>query len=225
MSFVIEGRGGGLRLIAVAAVAVVAATIGTACDNVTNPSTAGVDTLYATSFWSGTLASDGLGNYNFFDSSDVAVGDLDALLNGETIRGLVIFDIAAYATSDSVESATLRVDECAVSGTPFASFGTVVVDHLSPSPPSPGLYAGGTTGSNIGTISSDTLMGYHSLAVDSAAQHDVTAGLTYSTWRLRFSTEDGNANGVSDYVAFRGIKTGVCTGSSSRLPALIITTK
>jgi hypothetical protein len=226
LSFVREAHSG-LRVAIITGAAIVAAGLSSACDNVTNPNPPGVDTLYAQPIWSGTVASDGNGNYSFFDSSDVAVGDLDGYLNGETVRGLVMFDVAAYPTTDTVATAVLRVDECAVVGAPFsfADSNPIVVDHLGPQPPSIGLYAGGATGTNLGTISDDTISGYHSLRVDSAAQHDITAGQTYSSWRLRFLYVDGNHNGVSDFVAFRGVKNGVCTGNSTRLPALIITTK
>jgi hypothetical protein len=224
LSFVREAHSG-LRVAIITGAAIVAAGLSSACDNVTSSNPPAVDTLYAVQTWSGTVASDGNGNYSFFDSSDVAVGDLDAYLNGETVRGLVMFDVAAYSTTDTLVTAVLRVDECAVVGSPIPAFGTVVVDHLAPQPPSIGLYASGATGTNLGTISADTIIGYHSLEVDSATIHDIKAGDTYSSWRLRFSNVDGNANGVSDFVAFRGVKNGVCTGSTTRLPALIITTK
>jgi hypothetical protein len=85
----------------------------------------GVDTIPAVMGYTGTLVTKS-GNYAFSDSSDIAVGDLDADNPGETQRGFVTFDISAL-DGDSAESASLRVYECAVFGDPFSSLGSVVV--------------------------------------------------------------------------------------------------
>jgi hypothetical protein len=182
----------------------------------------GVDTIPLVTGNSGTVVTKN-GDYAFSDSSDIAVGDLDAANPGETQRGFVTFDVSAL-DGDSAESATLRVYECAVLGDPFASLGSVVVDHVSPgTPPGQSQYSGSTLASNLGTIAPDATVGFRYLTVTSAVESDVASNATYSQFRLRFSIEDGNNNGVNDYVDFNTINSGDCTGDAANAPVLIVT--
>jgi hypothetical protein len=182
----------------------------------------GVDTIQAVFGYTGTVVTKS-GSYGFADSSDIAVGDLDALNAGETQRGFVTFDISALS-GDSAKSASLRVYECAVIGDPFSSLGSVVVDHVTPgTPPGSSQYTGSTLASDIGTIAPDATIGFRYLTVTSAVESDVAAKDTYSQFRLRFSTEDGNNNGANDYVDFNTSVSGDCTGNASNAPILIVT--
>lgn len=182
----------------------------------------GVDTIPLVPGSSGTMVTKS-GQYNFAPSSEIAVGDLDALDPGETQRGFVTFDMSAL-DGDSAESASLRVYECAVFGDPFSSLGAVVVDHITPAtPPGSAQYSGSTLASGIGTIAPDATVGFRYLPVTSAVESDVAAKGTYSQFRLRFSNEDGNNNGVSDYVDFNTSESGDCTGNAANAPVLIVT--
>jgi hypothetical protein len=211
-------------------VVLIAATAGLAACSFDSPTSSGssqltgsgVDTIQLTSGYSGTLVTLS-GQYNFAGSSEIAVGDLDAADPGETQRGFVTFDISAL-DGDSAESATLRVYECAVFGDPFSSLGSVVVDHVTPgTPPGSSQYSGSTIASNLGTIAPDASIGFRYLTVTSAVESDVAASGTYSQFRLRFSIEDGNNNGVSDYVDFNTSESGDCTGNATNAPVLIVT--
>jgi hypothetical protein len=59
--------------------------------------------------------------------------------------------------------------------------------------------------------------------VTSAVESDVAGNQTYSQFRLRFSIEDGNNNGVNDYVDFNTTVSGDCTGNAANAPVLIVT--
>jgi hypothetical protein len=199
----------------------------TACsfDSVTNSTHLtghGVDTLSLVTGFSGTMVTAG-GNYNFAPATEIAVGDLDAANPGETQRGFVTFDVTPLA-GDSALSAILRIDECAVRGDPFALLGVMVVDHITPgTPPGVTQYVGATLTSNLGTIASDNTIDFHELAVTSAVESDLTSGATYSQFRLRFSIEDGNNNGLNDYVDVRTSESGDCMADATRAPVLIVT--
>jgi hypothetical protein len=182
----------------------------------------GVDTIPLVAEYSGTMVTLG-GAYNFAGASEIAVGDLDALVPGETQRGFLTFDISRL-DGDTAKSAVLRVYECAVIGNPFPSLGSIVVDHITPgTPPGGGQYSGSTLASDLGAIAPDATVGFRYQTVTSAVESDVAANGTYSQFRLRFSTEDGNNNGVSDYVDFNTSETGDCTGNASNAPVLIVT--
>jgi hypothetical protein len=182
----------------------------------------GVDTIPVVTGYTGTEITNGSA-YAFSDSSDIAVGDLGAANPLETQRGFVTFDVSAL-DGDTAESATLRVYECAVLGNPFGSLGSVVVDHITPgTPPGQGQYSGSTLTSDIGTIAPDATVGFRYLTVTSAVESDVASNATYSQFRLRFSIEDGNNDGVSDYVDFNTSNSGDCTGNAANAPVLIVT--
>jgi hypothetical protein len=183
----------------------------------------GVDTIPIVTGYSGTFeygTSNG-GQYQFTPSTEIAVGDIASA--GQTDRGIVTFDIAAL-DGDTAKAATLRVYECFVSGDPFSFLGTVVVDHITPgTPPGQSQYNGSTLASDIGTIAPDATTGLRNLTVSSAVESDVAANGTYSQFRLRFSSEDGNSSGASDYVDFETGSGVDCASDAALAPVLIVT--
>jgi len=203
-------------------IAAAAAALGGCSSSATGPGGTHVDTVQATPPFTGTMTNTN-GVINFFSSSEIEVGDVDGTSPGVTERGAVTFNVLQYE-GDSVTSATLRVDECNVQGAPFASFGQVYVDWVTPGTP-PGLSQfSGPARLSFGVIAPDTTTGFKYATVDSAVRADLADSANYTQFRLHFNLADGNSNGVSDYVDFRARESGNCTGDSTRAPILIITT-
>jgi hypothetical protein len=201
--------------------ATVATLVGCGSDSATAPAGTRVDTVAAVSLYTGTLVNS-FGVTNFLGTWQIEVGDLDASESGETERGVVTFDVSTLE-GDSARSAILRLDECAVSGAPFASLGAVVVDHVPVgTPPGEGQSTGPALLSDLGTIAQDTTTGFKTLDIQPAVEADMADSSIYTQYRLRFSTADGNSNGISDYVDFRTATASHCSGDPTRAPILII---
>jgi hypothetical protein len=214
------------RLMFVVTTAVLTAAL-TACSFDSPTSTnqltgSGVDTVAIVPGYTGTFGYESNGpQYGFVGTSEIAVGDYGS--PGETDRGIVTFNISAL-DGDSAEAAVLRVYECYVAGDPFSFLGTVVVDHITPgTPPGQSQYNNSTLASDIGTIAPDPTTGFRNLTVTSAVESDVAGNATYSQFRLRFSNEDGNPNGGSNYVDFETGNGIDCASDASLAPVLIVT--
>jgi hypothetical protein len=182
----------------------------------------GVDTIPIVVGYTGTFGYESSGSqYGFVGSSEIAVGDFGS--PGETDRGIVTFDVAAL-DGDTAQAATLTAYECDVVGNPFASLGQVVVDHITPgTPPAQSQYSGSTITSDIGVLAPDATTGPRNLTVTSAVESDVAANATYTQFRLRFSSEDGNPNGGSNYVDFETGNGIDCASDAALAPVLIVT--
>lgn len=215
------------HLLAPTAVLALIALAESGCSSATTTAgtVSGVDSITTDATYTGTMFAQNGTFQAFDDSNEVEVGDLDSYSPKETMRGLVTFDLPTFA-STTIKSAELRVYECAVFGTPFTSLGTVVIDHVTVPLnvlPAAGLYTGQTIASDVGTIAPDLNTGFKYLDVTSSVQNDISNSLSTSGFRLRFSIEDGNNNGVSDYVDFNTAYSGDCTGNATLAPLLIVT--
>ncbi|HWZ59755.1 MAG TPA: hypothetical protein VNW46_12335 [Gemmatimonadaceae bacterium] len=60
-------------------------------------------------------------------------------------------------------------------------------------------------------------------ALDRDRESDIAGNGTYSQFRLRFSREDGNSSGASDYVDFETGSGVDCAGDAALAPILIVT--
>jgi hypothetical protein len=200
----------------------VAALAGCGSDNATGPGAVRTDTLTELSAFTGTMVN-AFGVTNFLGNWEIEVGDLDGSASGETERGVVTFGVGALF-GDSARSAILRVDECAVTGTPFATLGNVVVDHIpAGAPPALAQNTGPALAELPDTVARDTTTGFKTADVTSAVEADLADTSTFSQFRLRFSVADANSNSRDDYVDFRTGTTNHCTGDPTRAPILIVT--
>jgi hypothetical protein len=203
-------------------IAAAAAALGGCSSGATGPGGVQVDTVQATTPFTGTMTNT-FGVTNFFGGTEIDVGDIDSTNPGVTERGVVTFNVILFE-ADTLTSAILRVDECNVHGAPFASLGQVLLESVVPgTPPGSGQNLGPARAS-FGVIAPDTTTGFKYANVTSEVANDVADSSTYVQFRFRESIMDGNNNGVSDYVAFRTNTSGSCTGDSTRAPILIITT-
>jgi hypothetical protein len=154
------------------------------------------------------------------------VGDLDQSTNGFTFRQFFSFEYSSAPILSTVDAAVLRLYQATGAGTPFTVLGNVVVDHLdySLSGLDPGDYTAPADAgeSGLGPLSSDGAVGYRTLVVTNQLREDVTLGRPRSQYRLRFSTQDSNFDGLNDYVQFTDAEDSCCSAGS--LPELVFVT-
>ena len=122
-------------------------------------------------------------------------------------RGIMRFQLTDIPAGATIESATLRVYQMLVEGTPYADLGDLLVDHVDAGA---GLsaddFAGGTLQANMGVLSTSAALEIKSLDVRAAVQAALDGGTGRVDFRFRFETEtDGDAqtdgatlNGRSD---------------------------
>jgi hypothetical protein len=192
--------------------------------NATGPGVTTVDTLPAFVIYTGTMLNT-FGVTNFLGSSEIQVGDIDSTNPGVTERGVVTFYVNGFE-GDTALTAVLRLDECYVSGAPFANSDTVLVERLLPAGTPPGRSQNtGIAYAGYGPITTSPDTGFVYDTVTSALASDLADSAVFSQFRLRFSQSTALYNGVSDYVSFRTVASGNCQGNTAGQPVLILTAK
>ncbi len=161
-------------------------------------------------------------------SGSPATGDKDASYSLSVgWRQLYSFDIANIPTSTTITSATLRLYQCDVQGSPYTFLGNVIVDQMNYGgvfDPFGGAYSGGAVALNIGTLSTTTSPGYRSLSVTTRVQNDLTTSRVRSQYRLRFSAQDFNFDGNDDFVQFTDAEDFPCAGATTNQPPQLVVT-
>jgi hypothetical protein len=163
----------------------------------------GTDSLTDASFLTGNATRDQYGDMLFYSNEDILVGDNDGYAPNYTMRGIVTFNIKNIPQKSTVDAATLQLAQCFIAGSPYASLGSIVVDHVPlMTTPDSAIYDTTAINAGIATLSTDSTLTLKTASVTSAVAGDRAAGDTLIQFRLRFSTADGNNNGISDYATF-----------------------
>lgn len=144
---------------------------------------------------------------------DIQVGDNQV---NNVARGFVSFDITGIPPGSNILSATLRVYQNGVNGTPYTDLGNVIVDHLDygPTLDSSDFSLAPLLG-NIGTLSNNTTIEYKTLVVTARVQNDINNSRTRSQYRMLFTTQTDNDN-VEDSSFF-------IAGGYANPPQLVVT--
>ncbi len=207
-----------MRLPALAIAAAV--TVTAACS--TSPGK--VISIYANGDNSGYVVT---GNYHIaFHGIEPVVGDVDGDVNKSIVRGLLEFPIDTIPAGSTLTDAKLLLTQCKVVGKPFSKLGNVVVEHITYVDPfDSSAFDSPRIGAAVGTLSDNPGLGKRTLVVTPVVQADLTAGRKLSQYRLRMSLFDGDADSVSDYVAFHteNFWGHICPGATGSNPLLIVT--
>jgi hypothetical protein len=185
--------------------AIVLAAVAVACaTDSAGPSPVHTDTVYANPALTGYVlaytATDGP-HRSWFATLNPTVGDNDFDVYGETLRGVVAFTLPALPPGVTLRGATLTIAQCQVTGTPFDSLGSLVVDHLVPTmAPDSATYDTTALAAAVATIPNASSAQVSLLA--SVAADYAVGDTTTSMYRLRFSRRDGDNDQVSDNVVF-----------------------
>ena len=149
-------------------------------------------------------------------------GDRDAILAGLAFRQFYSFDLSGLPVNADIDTATLRLYQAAVDGTPYISLGNVIVDHVNyGSALSANDYNQLAITSNIGILSTTGVIEYKTLAVTTAVRNDYSVGRTRSQFRLRTSIQDADTDGTSDSVSFSDAEQSCCLGQPPQLVIIL----
>ena len=149
-------------------------------------------------------------------------GDRDAFLAGLAFRQFYSFDLSNLPANADIDTATLKLYQAAVDGTPYISLGNVIVDHVNYGANlSANAYDQIAITSNIGILSTDGVVQYKTLAVTTAVKTDLSVGRTRSQFRLRMSIQDADTDGTSDSVSFSDAEQSCCLGQPPQLVIVI----
>jgi hypothetical protein len=163
----------------------------------------GTDSLTDAGYLTGNATRDQYGDMLFYPNEDILVGDNDSYSPNYTMRGIVTFNIKNIPQKSTIDAATLQLAQCFIQGSPYASLGSIVVDHVPlMTTPDSAIYDTTAISANIATLSTDSTLTLKTATVTSAVAGDRAAGDTLIQFRLRFSIADGNNNGISDYATF-----------------------
>lgn len=156
--------------------------------------------LLSTAALDGYVRSDGT---SVPTGSSPITGDLDAGAPGMGYRQFYSFDLSSLPAGSSVTSATLRLYQASVAGSPYVDLGNVIVDHVDYGAALAGAaYNAVALASNVGVLSSDATIAYKTLVVTARVQADVAAARTRAQFRVRFSNVDSNNDAGSDFALF-----------------------
>lgn len=140
-----------------------------------------------------------------------AVGDIDFIQLGRAGRQFFSFEITNIPAGAELVSASLQLYQAGVSGDPFASLGSVVVDRIDLGASlDAGDYARPALQAQIGTVSADAALGYKTLDVTAAVEAERASGRPRFQIRLRFSNRDSDLDGEADLVAFSDAEQSCC---------------
>lgn len=130
-------------------------------------------------------------------------GDFDSIFAGIGARQFFSFDLTVLPPGITVTQATLQIDQQSIQGTPYATHGVVVIDHLDYGMAlDGGDFNAAALQSNVGTISADATIGVKALDVTANVQADLSAARVNSQYRARFTLIDTDNDGVDDFVIF-----------------------
>lgn len=168
----------------------------------------------------GSVSSDGTATA--FGGGPVT-GDVDlAVADGAVARQFFAFTLAGVPAGATVTSASLRLHQRLVTGTPFATLGAVLLEHLDYGSALDGTdYARAPLEPLSVLVSSDPAVGLRTMDVSAFVQADVSAGRGRSEFRLRFTAETTDHDGANDAVHFVDAENS-STGDGS-IPRLTVT--
>lgn len=150
-------------------------------------------------------------------SWNIEVGDTSP--SDIILRGFIGFDISSIQGM-TIVSATLRLYQYTVTGTPYTTLGTIVADHVNfGSSLDAADYSAAALTSSIGTISNSATIEWKTLDVSSYVQADINSSRTSSQYRIRFTTGT-DSDGIEDLSRNESVEN---FGSTGNRPELVVT--
>jgi len=162
---------------------------------------------------------EGVGVVANVTDSGLNAGDGDDNANGAVENSFLGFDLSDIPVGSTINSATLRINQVYVNGTPYTDLGNMIVDQVNfgNSIDNDDWDADAIT-SNIGTISNSEETGWKELDVTSAVETDMSASRTRSQFRIRFNI-DSDEDGTQDDVY---IESGENSNETGSIPELVV---
>jgi hypothetical protein len=149
------------------------------------------------------------------ESAPAGTGD-DAGPEGAR-RQFLSFGLSTLPAGAVVEDALLRVFQVAVDGTPYATHGVLLVDHLVYDALDPSDYDRTPLTAALGTLSTSSALEIKRLDVTAALRADLAAGRARTQLRLRWSALDQDGDAVADQARFVDAEDLLATGLAPRI--------
>jgi hypothetical protein len=130
------------------------------------------------------------------------VGDLGADSPAMVGRQFLSFDLTGVPDFVTVVSATLRVDQFVVQGTPYSTHGNVFVDHLDFGTLDADDFLLRSLHAGLGPISVNATLQARSIDVTESVAQDMALDRPRSQYRLRFSPTETDNDRNNDYASF-----------------------
>lgn len=155
------------------------------------------------------------------DGGGPFMGDF-VFFGNRVARQFFSFAFVGLPASGQLVSATIRLNQQVVSGTPFTGLGSVLLEHVD--------YGATLNSSDFGisplpggalVLASDASLGVKELDVTTFVASDLAAGRTRSQFRLRFSLMDTDSDSSDDLVQYTDTENSI-TGTGVP-PQLVLT--
>jgi hypothetical protein len=176
-------------------------------------------TVASTPSLDGFVRSDGIAGTN---GGGPAVGDLDNAAPDVRVREFWGFDLSGVPANSEITGATLKLYQLLVLGEPYATLGNAVVDHVDYGTTlEAGDYDRAALASGFAIAATGPDTASHEVDATSQVRADWAAGRTRTEFRLRFSIQDGDNDGINDIAAWTDAELSV--NGSGVPPQLVIT--
>jgi hypothetical protein len=151
-----------------------------------------------------------------FPTFDLQVGDSSS---DNPKRGFLSFSHATIPPGAVLVSATLRVHQSGVHGTPYADLGNVIVDHIDIGPAlDPTDFASPAILDSFATLSTDGTLVYRTLDVSARMAADLAAARGHTDFRLH-TTPATDSDGSEDSSYWNDAED---TDANGNVPQLVI---
>jgi hypothetical protein len=139
-------------------------------------------TIISTPFLDGYRGSNGFGSNGLY----ILVGKNVSVIQ----RGFVSFDLSGIPSDATIESATLRLYQTKVVGTPYSSGGDLKIDHLDYGDSLGNEdYGASAISADITTLTNNAAVEWKDADVTDALKNDLSNGRSNSQYRLHFNNE------------------------------------
>ena len=144
-------------------------------------------------------------------------GTGDHMNGSQSRRQFFSFDLADVPANAAVTGATLQLRQATVRGTPYATHGVVVLDHLAYDTLDGGDYAATALTANAAQVSTTPVIETKIVDVGALVQADWAAGRKRSQFRVRWSVVDNDNDPTEDQVLLVDSEDLARTGYQPRL--------
>lgn len=167
---------------------------------------------------SSNAALDGFRSSNNGGNStlDVRVGRNSNLVT----RGFISFDITSIPAGAVVTEVTLRLYQAKIIGSPFASGGTLKIDHLTYGDSLDSSdYGLAALSSSFATVTSNPTLEWKDVVVTDRVKNDLSNARGTSQFRIHFTSEvtGGDVTGDGDFAYFESADNSEGTGNAPQL--------
>lgn len=158
----------------------------------------------------GYRSSDGSGNTNL----EIRAGRNSSLVT----RGFISFEISDIPTEAKIQSASLRLYQAKIVGSPYTAGGSLVIDHLTYGDALDSSdYASPALTSNFTTLADSEKIAWYEADVTARFKDDLANARWVSQYRIHFQKEVTGGDATGDFVYFESQDNSLSTKNTPQL--------